>query len=97
VASLRHPAVVPLHDWWREPGAAYIVMPRLPGTTLHARLQRSPLGHREVVTLVERVGGALTLAADHGLVHGRVTVDNVLYDGSGEPVLTDFWLALQMA
>ena len=25
-------------------------------------------------------------------MHGRVTVDNVLYDGSGEPVLTDFWL-----
>ena len=92
VASLRHPAVVPLHDWWREPGAAYVVMPRLPGMTLHDRLQRSSLGHREVVTLVERVGGALTLAAAHGLVHGRVTADNVLYDGSGEPVLTDFWL-----
>ena len=92
VASLRHPAVVPLHDWWREPGAAYVVMPRLPGMTLHDRLQRTPLGHREVVTLVERVGGALTLAAANGLVHGRVTADNVLYDGSGEPVLTDFWL-----
>ncbi|MET0526582.1 MAG: BTAD domain-containing putative transcriptional regulator [Nocardioides sp.] len=92
VASLRHPAVVPLHDWWREPGAAYVVMPRLPGVTLHDRLRRSSLGHREVVTLVERIGGALTLAADHGLVHGRVTVDNVLYDVAGEPVLTDFWL-----
>lgn len=92
VASLRHPAVVPLHDWWREPGAAYVVMPRMPGMTLHDRLQRSPLGQREVLTLVERVGGALTSAATHGLVHGRVTVDNVLYDVSGEPVLTDFWL-----
>ena len=92
VASLRHPAVVPLHDWWREPGAAYVVMPRLPGLTLHDRLRRSSLGHREVVTLVERIGGALTLAADRGLVHGRVTADNVLYDVSGEPVLTDCWL-----
>ena len=92
VASLRHPAVVPMHDWWREPGAAYVVMPRLPGMTLHDRLLRSPLGHREVVTLVERVGGALDVAAAHGLVHGRVTADNVLYDASGEPVLTDFWL-----
>jgi WD40 repeat protein/DNA-binding SARP family transcriptional activator len=92
VASLRHPAVVPLQDWWREPGAAYVVMPRLPGQSLHDRLQRSPLAGREVVTLVERVGGALASAATHGLVHGRVTADNVLYDGSGEPVLTDFWL-----
>ena len=92
VASLRHPAVVPLHDWWREPGAAYVVMPRLSGLTLHDRLRRSSLEHREVVTLVERIGGALTFAAERGLVHGRVTADNVLYDVSGEPVLTDFWL-----
>ena len=38
VASLRHPAVVPIHDWWREPGAAYVVMRRLPGGTLRDRL-----------------------------------------------------------
>ena len=32
-----------IHDWWREPGAAYVVMRRLPGGTLRDRLQRSPL------------------------------------------------------
>ena len=92
IASLRHPGAVPIHDWWREPGAAYVVMRRLPGGTLGDRLQRSPLPRREVITLVERIGGALSEAAALGLVHGRVTVDNVLYDGSGQPVLTDFWL-----
>ena len=92
IASLRHPAAVPIHDWWREPGAAYVVMRRLPGGTLGDRLRRSPLTRREVITLVERLGGALSEAAALGLVHGRVTVDNVLYDGSGQPVLTDFWL-----
>jgi len=92
IASLRHPAVVPIHDWWREPGAAYLVMRRLPGGTLGDRLQRSPLPRGEVITLVERLGGALSEAATLGLVHGRVTVDSVLYDGFGQPVLTDFWL-----
>ena len=97
IASLRHPAAVPIHDWWREPGAAYVVMRRLPGGTLGDRLQRSPLPRREVITLIERIGGALSEAAALGLAHGRVVVDNVLYDGSGQPVLTDFWLGGQDA
>ena len=92
VASLRHQAAVPIQDWWREPGAAYVVMRRLSGGTLGDRLQRSPLPRSEVITLVERLGGVLSEAAALGLVHGRITVDNVLYDGFGQPVLTDFWL-----
>ena len=63
VASLRHPAIVPIHDWWREPGAAYVVMRRMPGGTLRDRLLRSSLADREVVTLVERLGGVLGDAA----------------------------------
>ncbi|HWM75711.1 MAG TPA: BTAD domain-containing putative transcriptional regulator, partial [Nocardioides sp.] len=92
VASLRHPAVVPIQDWWREPGAAYVVMRRLPGGTLRDRMLRSSLTDREVLTLVERLGGVLGDAATLGLAHGRLAVDNVLYDVSGEPVLSDFWL-----
>ena len=43
VASVRHEAVVPLYDWWREPGAAYVVMRRMRGGTIRDRLQRGPL------------------------------------------------------
>ena len=92
VSSLRHAAVLPIHDYWREPGAAYVVMPRLTGGTLRDRLARGPLPQHELVALVERVGGALVSASSVGLVHGRVSADNVLYDGAGEPVLADFWL-----
>ncbi|HEX6328994.1 MAG TPA: BTAD domain-containing putative transcriptional regulator, partial [Jiangellaceae bacterium] len=31
LASLRHEALVPIHDWWREPGAAYVVLRRMTG------------------------------------------------------------------
>ncbi len=34
VAALRHPAIVSIHDYWREPGAAYVVMRRMQGGTL---------------------------------------------------------------
>ena len=43
LASLRHPAIVTIHDYWREPGAAYVVMRRMLGGTLADRLDRGPL------------------------------------------------------
>ena len=46
VASLRHPAIVAIHDYWREPGAAYLVMRRMYGGTLRDRLDRGPLTTR---------------------------------------------------
>lgn len=94
VSSLRHPGLLTLHDYWREPGAAHVVMRRLPGGTLRDRLQRRPLTRREVIVLVDRIGGALVLAAAHHVVHGRVCAESVLYDTDGQPVLTDFWLGV---
>ena len=73
VASLRHPAIVPIHDYWREPGAAYLVMRRMHGGTLADRLERGPLTGAAVAALVTRIGGALVAAADGGIVHGRVS------------------------
>ena len=32
VAKLDHPSIVPLHDHWREPGAAYLVTGLVPGS-----------------------------------------------------------------
>ena len=91
VASLRHPGVVPLHDYWREPGAAYVVMLRMPGGTLRDRLRRGPLSTHEIQALVERVGGSLAAAEEAGVQHGRITADSVLFDAGGRPCLSDFW------
>ena len=90
VASLGHPAVVAIEDYWREPGAAYLVMRRMPGGTLSDRLERGTLSTEALTTLINRVGGALAAAADRGIVHGRVTADNVLFDSAGDACVTDF-------
>jgi WD40 repeat protein/DNA-binding SARP family transcriptional activator len=92
VASLRHPAIVAIHDYWREPGAAYLVMRRMHGGTLRDRVTRGPLTDAALATLVGRIGGALVAAAERGIVHGRVTSDSVLFDTAGEPYLADFEL-----
>ena len=93
LASLRHPAIVAIHDYWREPGVAYLVMRRMHGGTLSDRLARGPLTNGALATLVGRVGGALVAAAERGITHGRVIADSVLFDTAGDPSLADFDLA----
>ena len=90
VASLRHSAVVAVHDYWREPGAAYLVMRRMHGGTLADRLERGPLTNAALATLVDRVGGALMAAAERGFAHGCVNPRSVLFDASGDAYLADF-------
>jgi WD40 repeat protein/DNA-binding SARP family transcriptional activator len=91
-ASISHPAIVAIHDYWREPGAAYVVSRRMHGGNLLDRIGRGPLPSSEVATLVSRIGGALTAADEAGLVHGRVKATKVLYDDHGEPCLSGFGL-----
>ena len=90
LAAVRHPAIVRLQDYWREPGAAYLVMRRMHGGTLADRLARRPMSEAEVATLVDRIGGALVAAEEAGISHGRVSAANVLLDEVGEACLADF-------
>jgi len=91
LASLRHPAIVPIHDYWRGPGEAYLVMARLRGGTLQDRLRAGPLEDRELLVLLERIGDALVTASSNGLVHGRIHPGNIVFD-DGLPLVTDFAL-----
>ena len=86
VASLPSTTVVPVQDWWREPGAAYVVMQRMRGGTLRDRLQRGAVPAAEVAAMVGRVGAALSAAAAAGMAHGRVTAESILFDQAGDAV-----------
>ena len=93
VAALRHEAIVPIHDHWREPGAAYVVMRRMAGGTLRDRLDEGPLPAPEVATLAARVGGALVAAAEHGVCPtAAVGPESVFFDAAGTPYVGDFAL-----
>ena len=43
VARLEHPHIVPLYDYWREPGVAYLVMRLLRGGNIQNLLGQGPL------------------------------------------------------
>jgi DNA-binding SARP family transcriptional activator/WD40 repeat protein len=89
LASIDHPACVPIFDAWREPGVAVLVMRRMTGGTLRDRLQAGALPATDASHIIERTGGALLAHAQRGLVHGNVRPSSVLFDTSGEAFLAD--------
>jgi DNA-binding SARP family transcriptional activator len=74
LGSRPHQALVPIHDAWREPGVAYLVMARLPGGTLTDRLRRGPLTPAEGGVLEQRIAGAMAAGREAGVRHGRPAV-----------------------
>jgi len=95
VARIEHPHIVPLIDFWRDPDSAYLVMRWLPGGTLEKRLDDGPLSLSETLVLAHQVGGALSAAHAHGIIHRDVKTGNILFDGSGHAFLGDFGIALE--
>ncbi len=92
VSRLEHPHIVPLYDYWREPGAAYVVMRLLP-RDLTTRLGTGPVDPSEAAFMAQQLGSALVLAHGLGVVHGSVKASNVLIDDDGNFYLSDFGLA----
>jgi DNA-binding SARP family transcriptional activator/ABC-type glycerol-3-phosphate transport system substrate-binding protein/tRNA A-37 threonylcarbamoyl transferase component Bud32 len=93
VATLEHPHIVPLYDYWREPDAAYFVT-RLMSGSLTTVLVRGALTPTQTLTMLDQLGDALQTAHRSGVVHGDIKADNVLLDSDGNAYLSDFGIAV---
>lgn len=96
VAKLEHPHIVPLHDYWREPDGAFLVMRWLQGGSLDSRLGSGSLDLREVRSMLGQIVPALEHAHRVGVVHRDLKPSNVLFDDVGNAYLTDFLIAKQV-
>ncbi len=94
VAAIEHPNVVPLYDFWREPGQAFLVMRWMSGGSLERRLDSGPLALGETVELVDQIAAALTASHGLGVVHRDVKPANILFDEAERAYLSDFGIAL---
>ncbi len=91
IASIQHPSVVAVADYWREPGAAYLVERFVDGHTLAARLQdATPVDVDTAADWVASVGSALLAAADREVHHGSLTTGDVMLDADGRLQVTGF-------
>ena len=95
VAALEHPHIVPIHDYWREPGRAYIVSRYLRGGSLRGVEERDgTLPPDRATRVVEQISSALDFAHRHGISHGNLGTSNVLFDAEGNAYLADFRIGI---
>jgi len=92
VSQLSHPHVCTVHDVGDEGGIHYLVMERLEGETLAARLDRGPLSLEETLRYGAQIAEALAAAHRQGVVHRDLKPANVMVIASGVKLL-DFGLA----
>jgi DNA-binding SARP family transcriptional activator/class 3 adenylate cyclase len=91
VATLEHPHITPIYDYWREPGRAYVVSRYLRGGSLRALAKRGePLERDRALRVVEQISLALAFAHRRGVAHGNVGTSNILFDPEGNAYLGDF-------
>ncbi len=93
IARLEHPYIVPLYDYWREPGGAYLVMRLLRGGSLADRIVQGPLSLETVAQILEQVADALTTAHQNNIVHHDLKPSNLLMDEQDHVFLADFGIA----
>jgi serine/threonine-protein kinase len=90
---LRHPNIVPVLDYNEVRGLVYLVMPFIPGETLHDRMTRRRVSDAEAARWIDQVAGAIDFAHGHGIIHRDVKPSNIIIDNEGNAHLTDFGLA----
>ena len=94
-AVANHPNIVGVHQGgFTEDGRAYLVMELCPDGSLHDRLRRDgPLPAEEVIEVGIKIGRALAVAHEAGVIHRDVKPANILVTAYGEPALADFGIA----
>ncbi len=94
IASLEHPAIVPVYDVGEEDdGRQYFVMRYMGGDSLSDWIKKGVLSLQDTAIIIERLASALDYAHSKGIVHRDIKPDNVLFDETNHPYLTDFGIA----
>jgi serine/threonine protein kinase len=95
LAALHHPSIVGIYGIGRHDGIDYIVMERIYGESLQARLDRSRAAGKllpldETLDVLGRIAEGLAVVHDAGMAHRDVKPANVMLAAKNRAVLMDF-------
>jgi len=94
VSALDHPNICAIYEIDQTPeGQMFIVMPCYEGASLHAMIQRGPLGLDPAVDIAGQVAKGLTKAHEKGIIHRDIKPGNILVTSDGLSKIVDFGLA----
>jgi tRNA A-37 threonylcarbamoyl transferase component Bud32 len=93
-ARLTHPHIVAVLDFGEDHSSSYLVMERLPGTTLRDEIvARGPLPAGRVALVMSETLAALAAAHGRGVLHRDIKPSNILLQQDGHTKITDFGIA----
>jgi eukaryotic-like serine/threonine-protein kinase len=93
-ARLIHPHIVAVLDFGEDDSASYLVMERLPGSTLRDEIMvRGPLSTGRVALVVAETLTALAAAHGRGVLHRDIKPSNILLQQDGHTKISDFGIA----
>ena len=93
IASLEHPAIVPVYDVGEEDGQPFFVMRYMAGGSLSVMIEEGKLSLQDTARIIERIAVALDHAHKLGIIHRDIKPDNILFDINDNPYISDFGVA----
>ncbi|MEO7997341.1 MAG: protein kinase [Gemmatimonadaceae bacterium] len=91
---LSHRNIVRTHDIGETADVPFLTMEYVDGASLSTIIQaRGGLSRSAVLAMAKQLLGGLSVAHDHGIVHGDLKPQNLLIDANGLLKVTDFGVA----
>ncbi|MCY3018777.1 MAG: serine/threonine protein kinase [Planctomycetota bacterium] len=79
-AKLRHPNIVPVHDFGIEACQQYLVMDLVDGVMLADALRQRQFTYREKAIMLEKVARAVQYAHEQGVIHRDLKPSNIMLE-----------------
>ena len=93
MASLEHPAILPVYQFGEEDGVPFFTMKLADGGTLAERIGDFANDCRSIAELLITVAGAVQFAHERGVLHRDLKPGNILFDAEGKAYVSDFGMA----
>ncbi|MEQ1748053.1 MAG: WD40 repeat domain-containing serine/threonine-protein kinase [Prosthecobacter sp.] len=93
MASLEHPAILPVYDVGESDGLPWFTMKLASGGSLATHVSDFSGKWHRIAELMARAARALSFAHERGVLHRDVKPGNILFDAEGGCYLADFGLA----
>ena len=96
-ARLRHPGIVAVYEVGKQDGQHFFSMELIEATPLSEYARQQELSWKGAASIVAKVADAVHYAHEQGVIHRDLKPSNILVDSNGDPHVTDFGLAKQIA